>query len=432
MPGWSGCGQSAWLGRRACPQLESGRLQHASGRVMHTDSILLRAEAKLKPKLKSALATAFILFSALPASAQTSEYEAPDSQEIPVALMVDLSSGQTLFARDPDRRFMPASVTKVMTTFLAFELIDEGKIDLAQIFTMSSNAFDNWHRVGSTMFLDEDARVTVDQLIHGVTTVSANDGSVVLAEGAAGSVDAWTNMMNAKAAEIGMQDSRFYSPNGFPDEGRTFVSANDLVRLASALIKRHPEKFRHFVGQKEYEYDGIAQFNHDPLIGRVEGADGIKTGFTNEAGYTYLGTAQRGPRRLAMVVAGADRASIRNRAAISFMEWGFDAFESRRLFENDEIIAEASLQNAEADTMPLKTAGPLRITVPKGSNPEVGLSLSYEGPLRAPVQAGEKVAQLEITIDGMEPFSVPLFAAQAAEKASFFQRIANGISGLFA
>ncbi len=386
----------------------------------------------MKPVVKSVLMTALLLFAAPPAPAQGSKFEVPDPQEIPVALMVDLSNGQTLFARDPDRRFMPASVTKVMTTFLAFELIDAGKIDLAQIFTMSSNAFDNWHRVGSTMFLSEDARITVDQLLHGVTTVSANDGSVVLAEGAAGSVDAWTSLMNAKAAEIGMRDSRFYSPNGYPDEGRTFVSANDLVRLASAMIKRHPEKFRHFIGQEMYEYDGITQYNHDPLIGRVEGADGIKTGFTNEAGYTYLGTAQRGPRRLAMVVAGADRASIRNRAAVSFMEWGFDAFESRRLFENGEIIAAASLQNANARSLPLRSGGPLRISVPKGSNPEVTLALSYEGPLRAPVEAGEKVAELEITIEGMEPFSVPLFAAQAAEKASFFQRIANGITGMFA
>lgn len=385
----------------------------------------------MKLSMKSALATACLLFAALPVSAQDSKYEVPDPQEIPVALMVDLSSGQTLFARDPDRRFMPASVTKVMTTFLAFELIDAGKIDLAQIFTMSSNAYDDWHRVGSTMFLDENARITVDQLLHGITTVSANDGSVVLAEGAAGSVDAWTNMMNAKAAEIGMRDSRFYSPNGFPDEGRTFVSANDLVRLASALIKRHPEKFRHFIGQEGYEYNGIAQVNHDPLIGRVEGADGIKTGFTNDAGYTYLGTAQRGPRRLAMVVAGADRASIRNRAAISFMEWGFDAFESRRLFENDEVIAQARLQDADAEIMPLKAAGPLRVTIPKGSNPDISLSLSYEGPLRAPVEEGEKVAELDISIDGMEPFSVPLFAAKAAEKASFLQRISNGISSLF-
>ncbi len=193
----------------------------------------------MKPIARIVLAS--LAFSAIPAEAQDQAVipAVPTAQEVPIALLADLGSGQILDARDPDRRFVPASVTKVMTTFLAFELIGEGKLNPGQVFTVSHDAFREWARKGSSMYLADGQRVTVDQLLHGITTVSANDGCVVLAMGAAGSVDKWVALMNAKAREIGMTDSHFGTPNGWMDDGRTYVSARDLFRLSRAMIARH-------------------------------------------------------------------------------------------------------------------------------------------------------------------------------------------------
>lgn len=165
---------------------------------------------------------------------------APVPGEVPIAMLVDMASGQTLYARNPDRRFVPASITKVMTAYTAFELMKQGKLAPGTRFTFSEAAADEWYRTGSTMFLDRGSETAVTDLLMGITTVSANDGSIVLAEGAAGSVDNWLDLMNAHADALGMHQSHFGTPNGWPDEGRTFTTARDLVTLAKALITEHP------------------------------------------------------------------------------------------------------------------------------------------------------------------------------------------------
>ena len=290
----------------------------------------------------------------------------PSVEDAPIAYLLDASSGQVLFERDIDRRFMPASITKVMTTFLAFEWMEEGRLFPQQVFGIRPETFRQWSRKGSTMFLPADARVTVDDLLHGVTTVSANDGAVVLAEGAAGSVEDWVAAMNAKAREIGMADSRFGNPNGWMDEGRTFVTARDLGTLAQAMVTRHPSKYRHFVGAREFEYNGITQSNHDPISGVVRGADGIKTGFTNQAGFGFLGSAQRDGRRLVMVVGGSPGARARARASRSLIEWGYETFDNRTLFVPDERVASARVQGGGASEVGLTTPRGIRVSVPKG------------------------------------------------------------------
>jgi D-alanyl-D-alanine carboxypeptidase (penicillin-binding protein 5/6) len=277
----------------------------------------------------------------------------PLADEAPVALLVDITSGQVLHARNPDRRFMPASVTKVMTLYLAFELIGQGKLDPAQVFVMSPEMAREWRRKGSTMFLDRGERVRVDDLLLGIANVSANDGAAVLAEGYAGSVKGWTGLMNSTARGIGMNNSHFGTPNGFPDEGRTFTTANDLVRLARAMVTRHPDKFGYYIGRMGFDYKGIAQVNHDPLIGRVAGADGIKTGFTNESGFSYLGTARRNGQRLVLVLGGVENGRLRARVARAYMEWGFWAFEHRRLFAPEAVVGEARVQNGDARSVGL-------------------------------------------------------------------------------
>lgn len=355
----------------------------------------------------------------------------PPSELAPIALLVDLSSGQELTERDADRRFVPASITKVMTLFVAFELLDSGKLSPAQIFTVRPETFEEWHNKGSRMFLPRDARVSVDELLIGIASVSANDGSIVLAEGATGSVDGWIDLMNAKARELGMRNSHFGTPNGWMDEGHTYTSARDLVTLARAIITRHPEKYARYFGRKGYTYNGIAQANHDPMIGVVEGADGMKTGFTNEAGYGFLGTAERGGRRLVMVVAASKTGRDRKQAARELIEWGFNRFETQPLFSPGAIVGAAEVQNGGQSEVALAAPAAIKATFPAGRTGSVKLTIHYEGPLQAPVRQGERIAQLEIEVDGLPPSRVPLVTAAAVEEAGVWRRLVNGLVGIF-
>lgn len=355
----------------------------------------------------------------------------PTADEAPVALLVDLGTGQVLHARNPDRRFMPASVTKVMTLYQAFELIAERKLDPSQVFMMSPAIAREWRRKGSTMFLDAGERVRVEDLLLGIANVSANDGAAVLAEGQAGSVAAWTAAMNQTALDLGMTGSHFASPNGWPDEGRTFTTANDLVKLARALIARHPDKFGYYIGRAGYDYKGLAQINHDPLIGRVPGADGIKTGFTNESGFSYLGTVRRGGQRLVLVLAGVENGRLRARLARAYAEWGFAAFDRRELFAAGAVIGTARVQDGDARRVALKAAGPVAMNLRKDSAAPLTATIRYEGPLRAPIAAGQKVAVLEVTAPGVAPAMIPLYAAEAVGTAGPLDRIINAIAGVF-
>ena len=354
----------------------------------------------------------------------------PVDPEIPVALLVDLSTGQTLFSREPDRRFVPASVTKVMSVYTAFDLIDRGKLPLDRVVTIDKEVADDWGGEGSTLFLKQGDQLTVDELLLGITTVSANDGAVALAKAAAGSLDNWVALMNQNAARLGMHDSHFGLPNGYMDEGRTYTSARDLIRLADALTTRFPELYKRYIGHHGMSYHGIAQNNHDPITGVVPGADGIKTGFTWQAGYNFLGSAERGGRRLAMVIAGAPTPAIRNKSSRQLIEWGFANFTSRELLPKGTTLGEAMVQDGSATTVPLRTEAAVFANLPVGQDAGARLSLRYRGPIEAPIHAGDEVATLRIAIAGQEPHDVPLVAAADVGKANALQRLRNGLAGL--
>lgn len=377
----------------------------------------------MKPILGTLLAIAAL---GAPAHAEP----APVPADIPIAMLVDLSSGQVLYARNVDRRFVPASITKAMTVYAAFNLIEQGTLKPEQNFVFSEAAARDWRRTGSTMFLEPGQQTSVHDLLIGITTVSANDGSVVLAEGVAGSLGGWTKVMNANARVLGMTQSHFGNPNGFPDGAMTFTTARDLVTLARALTTDHAGLYKRYFGHRGLNTNGFAQDNHDPLTGRVEGADGIKTGFTNQAGFGFLGSAQRGDRRLVLVVAGAAEEPHRDETARALMEWGFDNFVSTQLFGQDAAVGFARVQDGAAGEVALITEHPIRFSVPTGAARTVSLAIAYDGPLRAPVKAGETVAELVITVDGMEPSRVPLVAAVNVTKAGFFRRIRNAFIGL--
>jgi len=367
-----------------------------------------------------------------PAEQAPADWRSPPASlaPVPIALLVDLGSGQTLYARDADRRFVPASITKVMTLYVAFELISRGQLDPNAVFRMSAEAEKKWRNVGSTMFLDSQHPATVNDLLMGIANVSANDGCVVLAEGAAGSVANWIALMNAEARRLEMTNSHFGTPNGWMDDGETYVSARDLAKLTTAMLTRHPELYRRYIGHRTSTWNGITQRNHDPILGKVEGADGIKTGFTNQAGYGFLGSAIRGGRRLIMVVAGVDRPKDRARAAADLMEWGFSAFAARPLFGAGSTVSSARVQDGEAGAVPLLAPVDYAASGPVGTRDPIRLAIVYNGPLKAPIRKGSVVAELQIAVGSAPPNRVPLIAGADVARAGPFTRLLNGLRGL--
>jgi D-alanyl-D-alanine carboxypeptidase (penicillin-binding protein 5/6) len=353
----------------------------------------------------------------------------PGEGDLPIALLVDVTSNQVLYARNPERRFVPASVTKVMTLYCAFELLAAGKLRTDQALIVSEESARDWNGTGSTMWLRGGDEVPLRDLLTGIATVSANDASIVLADRAGGSLEGWSRRMNETARALGMTQSHFASPNGFPDEGQTFTTARDLAILGEAIIRRHPHLYARFIGREQFSYAGIVQDNRDPMIGQVEGADGIKTGYTSEAGYTYLGSAERNGQRLIVAIGGANRSTVRAQAARELIEWGFAAFDLEQLYEAGDVVGRARVQNGAARSIDLLSDRPVRVNVPRGQGDRVRLSITYEGPLRAPVKAGEAIATLVISAPGMEPARVPLLAAQDVGQAGFFARIGNAIAG---
>ena len=372
-----------------------------------------------------------LLTGGLLVAASTSAAPAPVPRSIPVALAIDLSTGQQLFAREENRRFMPASVVKVMTAYTAFRLIEDGRLSTARRYQVSQQLEDEWSGEGSSMFLLAGERPTIGELLLGATTVSGNDASVALALATTGSVESWVELMNQHAADLGMRDTHFGSANGFPDEGRTFTSAHDLALLGSAVVTQYPGLYRRYFGHRTLVWRGRVQENHDPVTGRVPGADGMKTGFTTEAGFTFLGSGARDGRRVVIVLAGAQTTEVRDDAARALLEWSLSGIATRQLAPAGTPVGQALVQDGSTGRVPLRTVHPVRLSLPVGEEAEVTMSLRYQGPLVAPIAEGDRVATLHLDIAGQPGLDVPLEAATSVEQAGFFRRIGNGLSGWF-
>lgn len=375
-------------------------------------------------------AAAASLLALAPASAQLAP---PQLKDAPVALLVDLSAGgQVLFARDAEGAFLPASITKVMTAYVAFEQIRAGRLREDQVLVARPETVAKWAWKGTTMRLEPGQHVRVSDLLTAIMTGSANDGAAVLAEGAAGSVEAWVGLMNAEAVRLRMLGSRFGTPNGWPDQGVTRVTPRDLVRLTDALVNRHPQLYSRYVGRGEFAFNGALLKNHDPTIGVVAGSDGLKTGHTFEAGYTYLGSATRGGRRLVVVTGRSWTPDGRGKAARELLEWGFGAWDSRSLVRAGQVVGAAAVQQGDAREVALVTPRGYSVAVPKGVTPQITTRIRYAGPLQAPLAKGARVAVLEIETSAESPVVVPLYAAEAVGRAGPLDRLVNGVLGIFA
>ena len=386
----------------------------------------------MKRALVFATTAAILIASAAPAAAPRFDTTAP------IAYLVDLNSGAILFSRDADRRFPPASLAKMMTTEVAFELIDRGQLPLSKMCTVRPETWQKWHSQGSTMFLAVNEQVSVENLLKGIVTLSGNDASVVLAECIAGTEPAFTDQMNALAHKLGMNNSHFGTANGWPDEGATYVTARDLATLAKATIEHHPKLYKEFYGLPNFTWgqtmggNAITQENRNPILGHVPGADGLKTGHTDEAGYGFTGSAEQNGRRLIEVLAGMKSWNERVQQSTRLIQWGFNAWQDKPLFKQGAVVARAEVQMGSSSEVPLVAPGDLAVTIPAGLSltRQMHVKVQYDGPIKAPIKKGDEIAQLVVTTGDTAPQVVPLVAGEDVGEAGFFGRAWIGLKSL--
>lgn len=345
----------------------------------------------------------------------------------PIAYLVDLNSGTVLVDRKSGRQVPTASMAKMMTAFVAFEAIKARKISLQTEYKVSGATWTRWNNRGSTMFLKANQKVSVENLLHGILTLSGNDASVVLAEGISGSETAFAGEMNAAAKRLGMKDSRFGNASGWPDGGKTVSTAQDLSLLAERIIEEHPQLFEMFFGQRSFRWGNVAQSNRNPLLGAVAGADGMKTGHSSEAGYCLVGTAKQDDRRLLMVIAGLPSAQARIDEARLLMRWGFDNWVEQPLFAPNQMVTNVPVQLGEAMVVPVATTQRIAALSRKGAIERPRISVSYDGPVKAPIRKGQKIAELSLLYEGGKVQRFPLVAADSVERANFLGRALNGM-----
>ncbi len=365
----------------------------------------------------------------------------PFETKAPVAYLIDLSSGAILYSKGADKKILPASMVKIMTVYQAFRLVEQRKFKLADSFTMRPEIWAKWSKAGtdSTMYISAGEKVSVENLLHGVTTVSGNDASEMLAEGMMGSEAAYVAAMNREAARLGLRSSHFGTVTGWPDEGRTWSTARDLAELGRATIYDYPKLYQDFYGKPEFTWGhnmatgkGISQPNRNPILGRITGADGIKTGHTEEAGYCFVGSAQQNGRRLIMVVAGLQSERDRIAESVKLMDWGFKAWQNTPIAAAGKRIGTARIQLGSSATVGLIAQRAVGVTRAIGTNSPVQIRYVYDGPIRAPIAKGQHIADMITQVAGLPPQITPLVAENDVPQGTFLGRAWAGFMSFFA
>lgn len=341
-----------------------------------------------------------------------------DSTAAKQAYIMDFDTGQILFTKNEDERMPTSSMSKVMTMYMVFDALKSGKIALDTEFLVSEKA---WKMGGSKMFVEVGKKAKVEDLIRGVIIQSGNDATIVLAEGLAGSEETFAIAMTRKAKSLGMQNSNFVNASGWPDDNH-YSTAKDLAILAKALIRDFPEYYSYY-SELEFEYAGIKQGNRNPLLYRDIGADGIKTGHTEAAGYGLIGSGKKDGRRVIMVVNGLGSLQERADESARLFAWGLNGFENVKVFSKDEVVETAPVEMGKAPSVPLAVEEDILITLPKLSRDQLQVEAIYTKPFIAPVQAGQKIGKLKITVPGQEPLDYSLVTAASVEELGFFEKL---------
>ncbi|MGD8480412.1 MAG: D-alanyl-D-alanine carboxypeptidase family protein [Methyloceanibacter sp.] len=367
-----------------------------------------------------ALCMSLVLVPNPAASKKTSEFKT----KAKTAILMDPGANLILYEKGSEQPIPPASMSKLMTLAVVFRELKAGRIKLDDTFTVSEHA---WRTGGApsgtaAMFAPLGNAITVSDLVQGVAVQSANDGSLILAEGIGGTEEGFVKMMNDYAAEIGLTGSTFVNPTGLPAEGHV-MTARDLAKLSRHLIETYPEYY-HYFGQKEFRYrDRFTFRNRNPLVWAPIGVDGLKTGFTKEAGYGLVSSAKRGNQRLILVVTGLEKKNDRERESRRVLEWGFKSFRPFRLFEDGQQVSEALVWGGEKHYVPLVGDGAIDLLLPASATGAVSGEIIYQGPIKAPIKKGDQIATLRVkSADLAAVNEIPLYAGEDINSSGFASR----------
>jgi len=371
------------------------------------------------PMVACLVAALVLLVSAAGAEADQSGYAGKGRN----AILMDAETGAILYQQAADELMPPASMSKLATLAVVFRALKTGQLKLDDEFLMSENA---WRTGGapsgtSAMFVPVNTKATLDELLQGIVVQSGNDACISIAEGMAGSEPAFAELMTREAHRIGLVKSTFKNSTGLPADGH-LMTARELALLARYIIREYPDQYALFA-QKEFRYRKHRFFNRNPLLFQDIGADGLKTGYTKEAGYGMVASAVRDGRRMIAVVSGLESAEARKSEAIKLLEWGFRNFAEVKLFDADEVVAQARVWGGSQFYVPLTGKGDLQVIIPRfPASPKLKAELVYNSPLKAPIQKGDAVATLRVTTPSGATNEVPLYAAQDIGEGGIIRR----------
>jgi serine-type D-Ala-D-Ala carboxypeptidase (penicillin-binding protein 5/6) len=350
--------------------------------------------------------------------------------DAPTAILIEAGSGSVLFEKNPDELRPPSSMMTLMTTEVVFRAVKQGDIKLTDQYLVSENA---WRRGGApaggpTMFAAIHSRVPVDDLLRGAIIQNGNDSSMILAEGIAGSEKAFAEMMTKRARELGLTKSTFANASGLPDPGNK-MSVRELGKLARHIIQTYPDFYKLF-NEREFTWNKIRQQNRNALLNSLEGADGLKTGFTKEGGYGMVGSAVQNGMRLIVVVNGLDDPDDRVTEAKKLLEWGFRNFEARTLFAAQQPVGYARVFGGESRSVKLASQEPVKVMVQKNGSDKLIARIVYNGPVPAPIEPGQRVGFVKVWRGANIAVETPIYAAESVATGSTVRRAIDGASEL--
>ena len=337
------------------------------------------------------------------------------------ALVIDLSTNEILLEKNSTEKTYPSSMTKMMTALVAFEKIKDGSLSLDQEFLISKKA---WKMGGSKMFIEVDKRVSVYDLLLGVVVQSGNDASIAIAEGISGSEEIFAIEMNNLGKKIGLTGSNFTNSSGWPDDNH-YTTAEDLAKVAQYTIENHYELYQMYK-ISDFTYNGIKQDNRNPLLYIFEGADGFKTGYTEAAGYGLVGSAERGDRRLILVLNGLESSKSRAQESLRLMDWGFNNFQLVDFYKKNEVIQEVDTWLGKEDKVDLVALEDISVSIPKAQLSSAKVTVLVEEPIATPIKIGDQIAKLQISFADKQ-VDFPLYSGEDIDQKNFFSRIFSAI-----
>ena len=337
------------------------------------------------------------------------------------ALVIDLSTNEILLEKNLTEKTYPSSMTKMMTALVAFEKIKDGSLSLDQEFLISKKA---WKMGGSKMFIEVDKRVSVYDLLLGVVVQSGNDASIAIAEGISGSEEIFAIEMNNLGKKIGLTGSNFTNSSGWPDDNH-YTTAEDLAKVAQYTIENHYELYQMYK-ISDFTYNGIKQDNRNPLLYTFEGADGFKTGYTEAAGYGLVGSAERGDRRLILVLNGLESSKSRAQESLRLMDWGFNNFQLVDFYKKNEVIQEVDTWLGKEDKVDLVALEDISVSIPKAQLSSAKVTVLVEEPIATPIKIGDQIAKLQISFADKQ-VDFPLYSGEDIDQKNFFSRIFSAI-----